>query len=471
MSLAAPKPRIGALLLASGWMRDVGLDGDGSGLARRVGAAAREIGARLAAVAEVTAPPVAASAAEAARAAAAVLDAGCDCALVVPLVWCEDQVLRTAVQGLHGLPVVLGTLLSEPRLPPHLRFEDMLAGSGVVGTLQASGMLAADGVACVPVTGWIGDPAVYDAIAAQARAAAAARGLRGARVGLLPHRCEQMSVTWVDADGLRGRYGAEIVSVPAARLADAAARAAAADVAALHARLEAAGFAMRTDAASLDRGLRAALALGAIAAEERLDGVALNDLAPSVHESLGLRPCLSDPALCERGVVVSMEADVAACLAMSSLRRLCGTAPFYSEIYNAGLADGCLLMGHAGWHDPAVRDPSQPAAIVPDEEYRRADRLPGAAMVFKVAPGPVTAVNAVWRAGRLAWSALEGESLAGPAPLDGSCHLVFRAGEPVPALLDRLITRGVSQHWIVVPGHRAVDVEAMAYWMEAIGGR
>jgi hypothetical protein len=80
-------------------------------------------------------------------------------------------------------------------------------------------------------------------------------------------------------------------------------------------------------------------------------------------------------------------------------------------------------------------------------------------------------VNAVWRDGRLAWTALEGESLPGPAVLEGSCHLVFRTGEPVRGLLDRLIARGVSQHWVVVPGHRAGEVEAMAHWMEAIGGR
>ncbi len=465
------KPRIGALLLASGWMRDVGLEGEGSTLVRRVEEAAREIRTRLAAVAEVVAPPVAGSAADAARAAAAVRDAGCDCALVAPLVWCEDQVLRTAVHGLDGVPVVLGTLLPRPDLHPRARFEDMLAGSGVVGTLQASGMLVRDGVAYAALAGWRGDPAVYDAIVVQARAAASARGLRGARIGLLPHRCEQMSVTWVDGDGLRGRYGVELVRVEAGRLADAAGRAAARETADLRARLEAAGFVVRTDEASLEQGLRAALGLGVVAAEERLAAIALNDLAPSVHETLGLRPCLSDPTLCDRGVVVAMEADVAACLAMAGLRRLCGAAPFYTEIFNAGLADGCLLMGHAGWHDPAVRDPASPASIVPDEEYRNTDRLAGAAMWFKAAPGPVTAVNAVWRDGRLHGPCSRARASRGRRAWTGNCHLVFRAMEPVAALLDRLVARGVSQHWVVVPGRRTAEVEAMARWMEALGGR
>lgn len=465
------KPRVGALLLASGWMRDVGLEGEGSDLARRVEGTARTIRERLAAVAEVVAPPVAGSASEAARAAEAVRAAGCDCALVAPLVWCEDQVLITAVRALGSLPLVLATLLPRPDLPARSAFEDMLVGSGVVGSLQASGALVRDGVAFAPVTGWCGDPAVYEAVASQARAAAAARGLRGARIGLLPHRCEEMSVTWVDAEGLRGRYGVEIVPIGVERLAGAVRRSTARATADLRARLEAAGFEARTDAASLEQGLRAALGLAAVAAEERLAGVALNDLAPSVHESLGLRPCLSDPALCDRGVVVAMEADVAAVVAMAGLRRLCGSAPFYTEIFNAGLADGCLLMGHAGWHDPSVRDPSSPAWIVPDEEYRRADRLAGAAMWFKAAPGPVTAVNAVWREGRLAWTAIEGESLAGPPRLDGNCHLVFRAAEPVAGLLERLQARGVSQHWIVASGRRSAEVEAMARWMEAGDGR
>jgi hypothetical protein len=92
-------------------------------------------------------------------------------------------------------------------------------------------------------------------------------------------------------------------------------------------------------------------------------------------------------------------------------------------------------------------------------------------MWFKAAAGPVTAVNAVWRDGRLHWTVLEGESLAGPPRLEGNSHLVFRTGEPVAGLLDRLLARGVSQHWVVVPGRRTAEVEAMARWMEAIGGR
>ena len=44
---AMEKPRIGMLLLASAWMRDVGLDAAGAGLGERVDRAARAIVAGL----------------------------------------------------------------------------------------------------------------------------------------------------------------------------------------------------------------------------------------------------------------------------------------------------------------------------------------------------------------------------------------------------------------------------------------
>jgi L-fucose isomerase-like protein len=448
-------------------MRDVGLAREGAGLSARIEEAAREIRTRLAAVADVVSPPVAASGSEAAAAAAAVKAAECACALVVPLVWCEDQVMRAAIRGLGSLPILLGTFLPQPRLGEHVDFEEMLAGSGVVGSLQAGGMLARDNVRVVSLAGWRGDEKLYATVGMEARAAAAARGLRGARLGLLPGRCEEMSVTWVDEGDLRRRYGVRVVPIGIARLSDAARQSSSDAVTSLRARLAAMGFVVETDAASLEQGLRAALGIGRIADEERLAGIAMNDIAPSMHAALGLRPCLSDPSLCETGLVIAMEADVAACLAMAGLRRLTRSAPFYSEVLNAGVADDCLLLGHAGWHDPAVRDPGWPAAIIPDEEYRHSNALAGAALCFKVASGPVTAVNAVWRAGRLLWTAIEGESLEGPPRLSGSCHLVMRTDAPVSALINGLIARGTSQHWIVVPGRRAVEVEAFARWMES----
>jgi L-arabinose isomerase len=278
---------------------------------------------------------------------------------------------------------------------------------------------------------------------------------------MLPWRCEAMSVTWVDEVGLRTQTGVELVPLDVGRLADLASSATPRDVAAFRQDLDSRDIVVRTDQASLEQGVRAALAIAALAREEDLRGLAMNDLAPEMHRAIGLRPCLPHFGLAESGFVVAMEADVAVTVTMRALALFTGLAPMYTEIFTLDPAASCMLMGHAGWHGIANRDPAVPLEIVPDVEYQAVDRFKGAAIYFPFRPGPVTAVNAIWREGTLRWSVVEGESLGG-RHLEGNCHLLCRLDEPVADFIRRVTRRGVSQHWAVIPGHLAADVELLA---------
>lgn len=458
---AVSKPRIGVLLLASGWMREVGLDTQGGGLAARVQDAARTIVTGLSQVCDPVFPGVPASAEEAARAAATIAAAGCETVLVAPLVWCEDQVVRAALSRLGDTPLILATLVPHDSLPEVARFEEMLAGSGTVGALQASGLLAREGRRYVTVCGRISDAEVYREIGTHARSAATARGLRGSRIGMLPWRCEAMSVTWVDEVALRTQTGVELVPLDIGRLAELMRAATLRETGSFREEIRQRGITQRTDDASLDQGIRAALGVAALAGQESLSGLAMNDLAPEMHRAIGLRPCLPHFGLAESGFVVAMEADVALTVTMRALHLFTGQAPFYTEIFTMDLTANHLLMGHAGWHDPVNRDPSVTVAIVPDVEYQAVDRYKGAAVYFPFRPGPVTAVNAVWRDGTLRWSVAEGESL-GNRHLEGNCHLLCRLDVPVKEFIRRVTARGVSQHWTVIPGRHAADIGLLA---------
>ncbi len=463
---AIPKPSLGVLFVTSAWMREVKLQAKDSRLSQQVELTAREVLRRLSPFCDVVAPPVACSAPEAAAAARTIAEASCDLVMLAPLVWCEDKVLRAAWAGLGGLPLILATVIPHPRLPDAMSFEDMLGGSSVVGTLQASGMLFREGCSYVPITGWCQDPVFYAEIDRHARACAALRRLRNARIGLLPFRCDAMSVTWIDEFALRSRYGTEIVHLDLDRAARAAQSVAAEEVSAAREEIRRRGIRVCVDERSLDQAIRFSRALDSLAQEERLSGLAINDLAPELHRLFGLRPCLPSFPLSARGVVVTMEADVCACVAMHALRSLTGHAPFYSEIFNIDIERNCLLMGHAGYHDPVNGDPDVPVQIVADEEYRGADCYGGAAIYFKYRPGPITAVNCIFDGKGLRWSLLEGESLPGPAQMPGNCHLVCRLDQPVASFLDAAMDQGVSQHWIVVPGLRAREIGALRRWLE-----
>lgn len=455
---AAIRPRLGVLLVTSGWFRDVGLQGAGSDTSQEVQRAGADIVRKLEAFADTVQDGVLFSAADAQKAARRMLAADVDGVLLVPLMWCEDAIPRAALSLLQGLPLVLWTYSPGPSLPEFVPFQVMLRGSGAVCTMQLSGMLRREGTPYSSVAGHAEDPEVFHQVRAFARAMAVRRALVGARIGMLPFPCEHMSSTWVDELGLRSRYGVEVKHLELERVRRMAAECSDGDLRTFREALERGGALIEVDEKNLREGMRYALALESLVRSELLSGLAMNDVIPEMHASFGLRPCLSNPALSAAGAVVSMEADVGAATAMLALRLFTGEPPFYTEPFSADHDAGVLLMGHAGFHDAANADPGQPVRIINDVEYENSDRFTGAASFFKYRPGPVTAVNSVWDGEGLRWCCVEGESLPGPAKMDGNCHVVFRPVVPVREFYRQAVELGVTQHWLFVQGHRSVEI-------------
>jgi len=459
------RPRLGVLFFSSGWFREVGLQDPASDTTARVEALARRAAADLAAHCEPVATEVLFSVDEARAAARRLAAQELDGLLVAPLMWCEDQIVRAALGELPSMPLLLWTFSPEASLPRFVPFQRMIQGSGAVCTLQLSGMLKRERRWFHSVAGPLGEQLTYQRIGAWARALAVAQRLRGLRIGVLPFRCDQMSTTYVDEFELRRLYGVELVYLELERVRRAAAEAGAQELAEFRGGLEAGGARIRVDERNLEEGLRYALALEK--ATEGYGVLAMNDVIPEMHSSFGLRPCLCNPRLSER-TVVCMEADVAAGLAMQALRLATGERPFYTETFGVDYPADALLLGHAGYHDAANADPAHPVEIVPDVEYEHSDRFTGAVSFFKYRPGPVTLVNSVWDGEGLKWVGLEGDSLKGPPKMDGNSHLLCGLKVPVADFFRRSVESGVSQHWIVVHGHRLAELEPLC---EAAGIR
>jgi len=218
---------------------------------------------------------------------------------------------------------------------------------------------------------------------------------------------------------------------------------------------------VEVDERNLVEGIRYALALRRLAAEERLGALAMNDVIEEMHASFGLRPCLWDPVLSDTGAVVSMEADVAAAAGMAILRLATGASPFYTEPFSVDYEANAILMGHAGYHDGSNADSGPAVRVVSDVEYENSDRYTGAVTLFKYRSGPVTTVNSVWSGEGLKWVIAEGESLPGPAKMDGNSHLVFRPDARVKDFFAHAVADGVSQHWLFVPGRISHALESL----------
>ena len=455
------RPRLGVLLVTSGWFRDVGLQGAGSDTTREVSRAGAEIVARLEELADTVYDGVLFSTADAEKAARRILESGVDGVLLAPLMWCEDEIPRAALALLKGLPLILWTCSPGPSLPDFVPFQLMIRGSGPVCTMQLSGMLKREGTVFWSVAGHAADPSVFREIGSLVRAMAARRRLKDARVGMLPFPCDQMSTTWVDEFALRARYGVQLRHLELERVRRYAAEATPQDVAAFRDAVVRSGVRIEVDEKNLGEGIRYALAMQRVMREERLSALAMNDVIAEMHASFGLRPCLCNAGLSSSGAVVSMEADVGAAVAMLAMRLFTGESPFYTEPFSADYASNAVLMGHAGYHDTANADPAAPVRIINDMEYENSDVFTGAVSFFKYRHGPVTAVNSVWDGEGLRWCCIEGESLPGPARMEGNSHLVFRPAVPVRDFFRKVVEVGVSQHWVFVPGLRASELSIL----------
>jgi L-arabinose isomerase len=460
------KPRIGIIFMTSGWFRDVGLQTSSSSITGEVDEIAREIVQNLSRFSDPVFAGVLFSEDEAERAAEAIAKSGVDGLIIAPLMWCEDQILRAALKALPELPVIACLFLPVEGLPDYVSYEEMLKGSGLVGILQMSGFLKREGYRYQSVSGYYRDPDIYEEIGDHCLAFAICRDLKNVRCGVLPFRCDQMSTTYVDEFSIRKRYGIELRYLELQRLKEEAQKVARKEIIAFKQHIEDEGQQVEVDQDTLSEGIRYAIAMEKIISEERLGILAMNDIIDEMHVCFGLRPCLSNPRISASGVVVTMEADIAAGIAMRVLLRFTGKAPFYSELYTADLEHNALLMGHAGYHDSSNRDEQYPVKIIPDVEYKNSDPFTGACTFFKYRPGPVTVVNSVYTGEKLKWAVFEGESLPGPPKMEGGCHLFCQAEVDVKKLCNRAVELGVSQHWIVVPGHYMKKLERLCTWLD-----
>lgn len=458
--MSAPgRPKIGVLLVSSGWFRDVGLQDGESGITAEIGSAGAEIIRRVSQFASPICDGVVFSVDQARNAGSRIASERAEGLLIVPMVWCEDQVLRSALKELPDLPTILWVFTPYECLPDFVSFEHALTGSAPVAALQFSGMLKREGRRYRTVFGTHLDDAVYTALQDETQAMYIRRAIADVRIGVMPFRCDQMSTTYVDEFALRSMYGIELVYI---ELEEFKRTAQSVERARVDGFISSMGP-MEVDVGHEDllAGVRLALAMEEIVHREGLQVLAMNDVSEEMHASLGMRPCLWNPALSAAGCVVSMEAEVAAGIAMYILLLLTGSSPFYAEPLTIDIARNEILLGHAGYHDAGDRDPDVPMRIVADPEYANSDPRSGAVTLFKYRPGPVTLVNCVYTGDRLRMLSCSGESMPGPYRSEGNSHLICRLDMSLDQFFTAAVGLGSSQHWIVSRRVRGRQLDAV----------
>ncbi len=454
-----PGARVGLAALCAGWFKEVGLQGESSELAATLQADyARMVGALGECFAQVVAPGVISSVAEAEQAVARFRAERVDALVLVHIMWSEDQPLLAVLDGCRGLPLLLWDYHPTGSLPAWLRTNDLFRMSGTVGMLQGSAPMQRLGVRFQMVAGVPGDPALGQALREYGRALAMRREFQSLAAGQIAGRCEVMTGTYVNPEALERALGVRLVAITAAEYAAACEAVANERVDGFYrdqvARFPVAGV----SEASLRLACRNTLALDDLVLKYDLGAVGIQDLDPELHRLAGIRPCLSPPVSAGRGVAFAMEGDLNTGLGVLAAMRAAGEPVMYTEVFTYDPQEGTLLMGHAGVHDPRLAGEGG-VTIVPDAEYQYADRAEGAWLEFIMAPGPVTCVSLYDTGQGYRLTAFEGLSLGGPRRVQGFAHAVVRPAVPARELLARLVRRGMTQHFAVVPGHVASILE------------
>lgn len=454
-----PPLKIGLAAVCADWFMQVGLQTGANDLGRKV----REDYARMAGFLRtihpaVVAPGIIATVREASAAAAQFRGEAIDALLLVHIMWSEDQPLLALLDGCRGLPLLLWNYHPTGFLPRKMSTDDLFRFSGTVGMLQGSAVLQKRGLAPLLVSGTPGDSALRKDLQHCVAALAIHKEFKGMRAGRIAGRCEVMTGTWVNPQALHTRLGVNLVEITARQYATACSKVAPQRVAEFVRTLRATFPVRGVSEASLQLAGRNTLALDDLAEQHDLHALAIQDLDPDLHRLAGIRPCLCPPGCARRGVAIGVESDLNVTLGLLAAMRASGAPGMFTEIFTFDPRANTLLMGHAAVHDPRVAGRGR-VTIVPDYEYRKADRLEGAWQELIFARGRVSCVGLYDTGTGYRMTLFEGQSLGAPLRLQGFAHALVRPDIPARDLLPRLVRLGLTQHFAIVPGRVAAILE------------
>jgi L-arabinose isomerase len=218
---------------------------------------------------------------------------------------------------------------------------------------------------------------------------------------------------------------------------------------------------------SLERSLRAALAIEAVVERHALDGGAFNCHVPQFRfgDEIGIAPCWGLGRLTSAGRPFSCTGDILTAVAMLTMKRL-GAAAIYHEIEAVDYATGEVVIANSGEHDLAWLAPGERPRMRRNGWYCGKDPHCGVCAVFEPAPGPATLVGFTPHPaapGGFRYVAARGELTERRFPETGTVNGAFRFAEgTVTEAWSRWASSGVNHHSSATPGDHAHAVAAVA---------
>ena len=275
--------------------------------------------------------------------------------------------------------------------------------------------------------------------------------LHRARIGLVGTPSDWLVASVPAASAVRETWGPEVVPADLGPLLEAPLRPASEAAAGLAASFTSGAATVReTDAAGVTSAASVLPALGALAARERLDAVAVRCF--DLVTERGTSGCLALSALNDAGTVAACEGDLASAVAMLWVKELLGTASWMANPSDADALTGQLRLAHC----------TVPRSLLSGWELRsHFESGLGVALAGEIPPGPVTLLRLGGRRLDSVFLA-EGEALPTPRRED-LCRTQLDV-RLEPGAVAELLERPLGNHLVLVPGHVAARLRAYREW-------
>lgn len=300
------------------------------------------------------------------------------------------------IERLPGVPLVIWAAHETGLVDGAFDHASITTQGATVGAPMLGNMLTRTRRPFDLVLGRIPDPAVTERVREALRVAAAATAIGRSRLGRIGRPIPgYLHVDAPDAD-IHAGTGITLVMVDPDEVVEAWRAMDPARVRALDAEVRA-DWAFEGDpveGGSLERSLRAALALEDVVAAHQLDGGAFNCHVPQFRfgDEIGIAPCWGLGRLTTMGTPFTCTGDILTAVAMLTTKRL-GGAALYHEIEAIDYATGEVVIANSGEHDLAWLAPGERPRLRRNGWFCGTDPRCGVCAVIEPAPGPATLVG------------------------------------------------------------------------------
>ena len=391
-----------------------------------------------------------------------------DVVLVLQTMAVPSAYALALLEALPGVPVVIWALHENGRADARFDHASITTQGATVGAPMLSNILSRRGRPFDLLLGRRSDPAAIGRVRDALRVAAVARRLQRARIGRVGRPVEGYLHVDVDDAQLAAGTGIALVPIDPDEVVDRYRSVPADRVRALENEVRDQWLiADDVEADSLERSLRAALALEDVVADHRLDAGAFNCHVPQFRfgPTIGIAPCWALGRLTTAGVPWTCTGDVLTAVAMLTTKRL-GGAALYHEIETIDYASGEVVIANSGEHDLAWGAPAEVPRLRPNGWFCGKDPHCGVCAVIEPAPGPATLVGFTPHpdaVGGFRYIVARGRLTGRRFPDTGTANGAFRfAAGPVEEAWARWARSGVNHHSSATPGDLAAAVEGVA---------